>query len=101
MPRGGVVSLQFACNGTLYGGTAPSQGPGGFLVTINPNNGIFSFVGVVSATGGSSIGGLAFQANCTSNIPTLSEWGFIAMAGILGLFSLFILLRKRSRALSI
>jgi len=101
VPRGGVVSLQFACNGTLYGGTAQSQGPGGFLVTINPNNGIFSFVGGVSATGGSSLGGLAFQANCTSNIPTLSEWGLIAMAGILGLFSLFILLRKRSRALSI
>ncbi len=101
-PRGGVVSLQFACNGTLYGGTARSNGDandGGFLVTINPDNGIFSFVGGVSATGGSSLGGLAFGSDCTTtNVPTLSEWGLITMAGILGLFSLFILLRKRTRA---
>ena len=59
-PRGGVVSLQFGCDGTLYGGTAQSGGgvgDGGFLVTIDPNTGIFSFVGGVSATGGTSLGG--------------------------------------------
>jgi len=101
MSRQAPVSLQFACDGTLYGGTAQSNGQagdGGILVAINPNTGIFSFVSGVSATGGSSLGGLAFEENCTTNVPTLSEWGFIAMAGILGLVSLFILHRKRSRA---
>lgn len=99
--RGGVVSLQFACNGTLYGGTAQSgqgAGNGGSLVRIDPNTGIFSFVSGVSATGGSSLGGLAFERDCISNVPTLSEWGFIAMAGILGLVSLLVLYRKRARA---
>jgi hypothetical protein len=31
------------------------------LVTVNPNTGVFSFVGATSATGGSSLGGLAFE----------------------------------------
>ena len=37
-PSGGVVSLQFACDGTLYGGTATglAAGDGGRLITINP-----------------------------------------------------------------
>ena len=62
-PSGGITSLQFACDGTLYGGTARALGPadGGFLVTINPATGQFSFVGPASATTGSSLGGLAFE----------------------------------------
>ncbi len=62
-PSGGLSSIQFACDGTLFGGTARSQGPadGGFLVTVNPNTGVFSFVGATSATGGPSLGGLAFE----------------------------------------
>ena len=31
----------------------------------------------------------------TRNIPTLSEWGLIAMAGILGMFGLFAAIRSR------
>jgi len=100
MARQAPVSLQFACDGTLYGGTAQTgqgAGDGGVLVTINPATGIFSFVSGVSATGGSSLGGLAFdEGNCISNVPTLSEWGFIAMAGILGLVSFLFLHRKRT-----
>jgi len=57
-------------------------------------------VGGVSATGGEALGGLAFERNCTADIPTLSEWGLISMAGVLGLLSLFILLRKRARIAS-
>jgi hypothetical protein len=62
-PSGGLSSIQFACDGTLFGGTARSLGlaDGGFLVTINPNTGVFSFVGVTSATGGPSLGGLGFE----------------------------------------
>jgi len=101
VPRGGVVSIQFACDGTLYGGTAPDEGnAGGFLVTINPDSGIFSFVGGVSATGGGALGGLAFERACVSNVPTLSELGLISIAVVLGLFSLFILLRKKARTTS-
>lgn len=60
-PSGGVVSLQFACNGTLYGGTARalSGDDGGRLVTIDPSSGSFSFVGEGRATAGSSLGALA------------------------------------------
>jgi hypothetical protein len=63
-PSGGVVSLQFACDGTLYGGTATGLGvaDGGRLITINPATGVFAFVGSVSATPGArSLGALAFQ----------------------------------------
>ena len=65
-PSGGVTSIQFACDGTLYGGTARGLGvpDGGFLITINPANGLFSFVGPNSATSGSSLGGLAFDTAC-------------------------------------
>lgn len=65
-PSGGVVSLQFACNGTLFGGTASGFGvdDGGFLVTINPGSGSFAFVGGTSATDGRSLGSLAFELSC-------------------------------------
>lgn len=67
-PSGGVVSLQFACDGTLFGGTATRIAPGadgGRLITIDPATGFFSFVGSVSATAqGNSLGALAFQVPC-------------------------------------
>ncbi len=73
-PTGGVVSLQFACDGTLYGGTARGlgAGDGGFLGTINPATGAFTFVGPASATGGSSLGALAFEDPCPTG-PTSIE----------------------------
>ncbi|MEH7115115.1 hypothetical protein V7124_22545 [Neobacillus niacini] len=59
---GGVVSLEF-CGGTLFGGTArsaPGTGTdGGRLITIDPDTGLWEFVGTESATGGTSLGGLA------------------------------------------
>jgi hypothetical protein len=70
---GGVVSLQFACDGTLYGGTATGLGAndGGRLVTIDPASGAVAFVGSASATAGSSLGALAFQdPRC---LPTRKE----------------------------
>jgi hypothetical protein len=42
------VSLQFGCDGTLYGGTATAldeAGDGGRLITIDPATGTFAFVG--------------------------------------------------------
>lgn len=55
-PAGGVASLQFACDGTLYGGTGDGR-----LLTIDPLSGRFSYVGATSATGGSPLLDLAFQ----------------------------------------
>lgn len=66
-PSGGVVSLQFGCDGTLYGGTATAigeAGDGGRLITIDPATGTFAFVGGVSATGFTSLGALAFLDPC-------------------------------------
>ncbi len=31
---------------------------------------------------------------CTAPIPTIGQWGMIAMAGLLGIFSLFIIMRR-------
>lgn len=100
--RGGVVSLQFACDGTLYGGTAPDgESPGGFLVTINSQTGVYSFVGAVSATSGASLGGLAFDTDCSGGppetvviVPTLTEWGLIAMICILAVGGFIVIRRK-------
>jgi hypothetical protein len=71
-PSGGVVSLQFACDQTLYGGTATAVFPatdGGRLITIDLATGGFVFVASVTATGGRSLGGLAFQDPCPVAIP--------------------------------
>ena len=60
----GVVSLQFACDGTLYGGTGHSgvisEPDGGRLVTIDPATGVFTRVGSARAAI-RSLGALAFQ----------------------------------------
>ena len=64
---GGIASLQFACDGTLYAGTAKG-GNLGFadFLTINPTNGLFNIVGS-QALIGSSLGGLAFGNICPTN----------------------------------
>src|ERR1700693_592373 len=75
-PSGGIVSLQFDCDGTLFGGTARAVSPatdGGKLVKINPVTGLFSFVGAVSATGGPSLAALAFECICPSNQCALTQ----------------------------
>jgi hypothetical protein len=61
-PSGGVVSLQFATDGTLFGGTGRAMDTatdGGRLITIDCTTGVFEFVGTESATEDSSLGGLA------------------------------------------
>lgn len=42
--------------------------------------------------------GLAIRIKQTTGIPTLSEWGLIAMAGILGILGLMVLRRKKTTA---
>jgi hypothetical protein len=73
-PSGGLSSIQFACDGTLFGGTARGTfvNDGGFLVTVNPLTGQFAFAGAVSATGGSSLGGLSFEDPVCNTPPVAS-----------------------------
>ncbi|MCZ6695954.1 MAG: putative metal-binding motif-containing protein, partial [Acidobacteria bacterium] len=56
----GIVSLQFACVGTLYGGTGGSGR--GWFVEIDPASGIVTPIAQVFDR---SLGGLAFQDICT------------------------------------
>jgi hypothetical protein len=81
-PSGGVASLQFSCNGTLYGGTAFPIEPatdGGNLITINPATGAFTTIG--KAVQDASLGALAFQTACTVPvIPTVAGTPAILLA---------------------
>ncbi len=83
-PSGGVVSLQFACNGTLYGGTAfpvPPATDGGNLIRIltTGSPGFFSTVG--NTVPDASLGALAFQTACEIPIiPSASGGGMMLLA---------------------
>ena len=96
-PSGGVASLQFACNGTLYGGTASPVSPatdGGDLITINPATGIFSTIG--NAVQDASLGALAFQASCpVPVIPTASGTATILLALLFAAYLTWMISRKR------
>ena len=96
-PSGGVASLQFACNGTLYGGTASPISPatdGGDLITINPATGIFSTIG--NAVQEASLGALAFQASCpVPVIPTASGTATILLALLFAAYLTWMISRKR------
>jgi uncharacterized repeat protein (TIGR01451 family) len=62
-PSGGVVSIDFDCGGTLYGGTATPVGEasdGGDLIVINPSTGVFTKIGKTTQFG-NSLGALAFS----------------------------------------
>jgi hypothetical protein len=78
-PSGGVVSLQFACDGTLYAGTARRQAPstdGGMLGKVNTTTGQFTFISTSPVTTGNpanSLGGLAMlPSTCPTPTPTNS-----------------------------
>ncbi len=71
-PIDGVVSAQFACDGTLYGGSS-RQTDGGRLGKINTTTGAWTFITAVPFTGGgpafNSLGGLAaIPSNCPFNV---------------------------------
>ncbi len=65
-PAGGVVSLQFVCGDTLYGGAGDGR-----VLTIDPVSGRFAYVGATSATGGSPLLDLAFQQSSCVAPPTV------------------------------
>ena len=76
---GGLSSIQFGCDGTMYGGTATTvptptgtgTDDGGRLVTIDVGTSSYSFVGALVAANqtpptfaGGSLAGLAFDVPC-------------------------------------
>jgi len=63
---GGFVSIQYTCDGTLFGGTASDFGApdGGFLATINPNTGQFTLAPNGATLNDRSLAGLAFDTLC-------------------------------------
>jgi len=95
-PSGGVVSLQFACNGTLYGGTAFPVAPatdGGNLITINPATGAFSTIG--KAVQDASLGALAFQTACPAPRIPAASGGMMILLALLLAASLAWMIRRR------
>lgn len=71
-PSGGVVGMQFDCDGTLYAGTARRQGTntdGGKLGTVNTTTGLFTFISAAQVTTGSPANSLAGLADIPSNCP--------------------------------
>ncbi len=89
-PIDGVVSLQFACDGTLYAGSA-RQTDGGRPGKINTTTGAFTFISplrtTLTWTGGpqfKSLGGLAIlPLTCTFNVNKIfvpSDPGSVTVA---------------------
>lgn len=72
-----------------------------YLVTINTSDGSLTVIGQTVL----GLDAIVFFDDCngepmptTSAIPTLSEWGLIAMAGILGIIGLLVIRRRKVTA---
>jgi hypothetical protein len=88
------------CNQILYANVWESTGQNiGQLYTLDVTSGAATLVG---SNGVAKIDGLAWKGECvtkvTSPIPTLSEWGLIAMAGILGIVGFMVIRRRKVTA---
>jgi|GEM_PF-2111389 len=83
------------CNQILYA----NDGVLKQLYTLDVTTGAATLVGSNGVT--DTIDGLAWKGRCGSGlnpIPTLSEWGLIAMAGVLGIAGLMVMRRKKVTA---
>jgi hypothetical protein len=85
------------CNEILY------LNDGGQLYTLDINTGAATLVGSNGVD--DIIDGLAWKGDCGPNpnpnpnpnpIPTLSEWGLIVMAGVLGIAALLVIRRRKA-----
>lgn len=75
-PGGGISALAFSCDGTLYAGTARTQGGanGGVFGTLHKVTGVFAPIGQTIADR-SSLLDLSFQAGCGVVKSRPSTWG--------------------------
>ncbi len=62
-PAGGMVSMEFACDGTIYVGSQGNSGGELGIVTIGQNSATYSQIGGFT-NGGGSLAGLAFDTAC-------------------------------------
>jgi hypothetical protein len=89
-----INALAFHPNtGELYGTTVHPGLETSTLVTLNTTTGLASEVGDLP----NCADGLAFKPLPPPAVPTLSEWGLIAMAGVLGIVG-FMAIRRRKVA---
>jgi hypothetical protein len=90
-PERRINALAFhPITGELYGTTVQAGLETSTLVTLNTTTGLASEVGDLP----NCADGLAFKPLPPPAVPTLSEWGLIAMAGVLGIVG-FIVIRRR------
>ncbi|MGH9909271.1 MAG: beta strand repeat-containing protein, partial [Nitrososphaerales archaeon] len=88
-PSGGVVSLQFLSDGTLFGGTARAVEPatdGGKLIRINSTTGLFHTIG--TTTSGQSLGALAVVPDLTIDVLPGVPVQFVLPGGLSTTFTL-------------
>lgn len=63
-----------------------------FLGILNIDTGVATILGPTA----NGLDAIAFTPVITRNVPTLSEWGLIAMAGVLGLIGLIAIRRRKA-----
>lgn len=95
-PSKRVNSLDFhPVSGVLFGSHVNNNMEGEYeLVTINTENGAVDVIGDLPPC----IDGLAFTPIVMSLVPTLSEWGLITMAVILGIVGFMVIRRRKAAA---
>jgi hypothetical protein len=81
-------AITFHPGGGMYASIISSN-DGNFLGVINPVTGGVSILGQTVGC----LDAIAFSP--PANVPTLSEWGLIAMAGILGIIGFIMAIRRR------
>ena len=89
-----IDSCAIRADGTIFGTSCTSCTDPGDLLTVDPITGDLTFIG---PSGQGFAGDLAFTP-LSRNIPTLSEWGLIAMAGILGIVGFMVMRRRKVTA---
>ncbi|GJM16310.1 MAG: hypothetical protein DHS20C13_16370 [Thermodesulfobacteriota bacterium] len=73
---------------------APLSFPNASLETVNTTTGLLTLVGQLP----DCTDAIVFSQQTPSNVPTLSEWGLIALAGILGIVGFMVMRRRKVAA---
>ena len=90
-----INSLDFhPVTGVLFGADINNNTDEFELITINTANAAITVIGDLP----SCIDGLAFTPAGISQVPTLSEWGLVAMACILGIAGFMVIRRRKMTA---
>ena len=82
-------------DGTIFGALCGECSNPDTILTVDPDTGDVNFLGDAGQGGVSDLAFLNFVA---TDIPTLSEWGLIALAGVLGLTGFMVIRRRKAAA---